>query len=359
MPDHDLAIPSADDLIDPETLSHAGQAANEAARRHAFDDYRSRKADNTLLRHQGDLARWAEYLADVGVLVLPGETTAQRRTAALQVADRYQTDATAWRGVTFGLVEGFVKWMIRQGDAMSSINARLSTVKVYARLASKAGVIDPQDLALIRAVAGYSQQEGRRIDERRPVTRRGAKKASAVPLTTEQAQALKAQPDTPQGRRDALLMCLLLDHGLRVGEVAALKVSDFDLKAGELRFYRPKVNRQQTHRLTTDTFRAALAWFESGDAPIMADAPVLRASRKGGHLTDAGMTERAITKRVRALGEAVGVVGLSAHDCRHAWATYWARKTSPFQLKEAGGWASYLTVDRYVEAGKIANEGMV
>jgi integrase len=38
-----------------------------------------------------------------------------------------------------------------------------------------------------------------------------------------------------------LLMCLLLDHGLRVGEVVRLQVADVDLKAGELRFYRPKV----------------------------------------------------------------------------------------------------------------------
>jgi hypothetical protein len=50
-----------------------------------------------------------------------------------------------------------------------------------------------------------------------------------VHIAQKQAKKLKSQPDTPQGRRDALLMCLLLDHGLRVGEVARLQVSDFDL----------------------------------------------------------------------------------------------------------------------------------
>lgn len=75
-------------------------------------------------------------------------------------------------------------------------------------------------------------------------------------------------------------------------------------------------------------------------------------------LTDTGMTERAIIHRVGALGKVIGVAGVSPHDCRHFWATFWARKTSPFQLKQAGGWASYATVDRYVEASKIANEGM-
>jgi site-specific recombinase XerD len=45
-----------------------------------------------------------------------------------------------------------------------------------------------------------------------------------VKLERDQVAALKTQPDTPQGRRDALLMCLLLDHGLRVGEVAILVI---------------------------------------------------------------------------------------------------------------------------------------
>ena len=84
---------------------------------------------------------------------------------------------------------------------------------------------------------GYGRTEGKHVDSARAPTRKGAEKAQPVSLTPEQAVRLKAQPDTPQGRRDALLLCLLLDHGLRVGEVAGLAVSDFDLAAGELRFY--------------------------------------------------------------------------------------------------------------------------
>ena len=35
---------------------------------------------------------------------------------------------------------------------------------------------------------------------------------------------------------------------------------DFDLAAGELRFYRPKVDKIQTHKLTADTLAAARAY---------------------------------------------------------------------------------------------------
>ena len=74
---------------------------------------------------------------------------------------------------------------------------------------------------------------------------------------------------------------------------------------------------------------------------------------------DAGMSERAITARVRDLGEVIGVYGLSAHDLRYSWATRAARnKTDAFDLRDAGGRNSLAMPSRYVEAARIANEGV-
>jgi integrase len=340
------------------TLAHVGQVANEYAARNVFADYLSRKADNTIRRQAADLARFVEFLDQVGEQagLQLGTNLGAFARAVGTFPDGPGLDAEAWRGVTWGLVEGFRNWMVGQGDAVGSINVRVSTVKAYAKLATKAGVLSAEELAMIRTVAGYAHKEARRIDERRETSRRGSKKSAAVHITHKQAKKLKSQPDTPQGRRDALLMCLLLDHGLRVGEVARLQVSDFDLKSGEMRFLRPKVDKVQTHKLSADTLRALHAWFDSGDAPQ--NNSVLRGSRKGGQLTDAGMSERSITDRVRVLGEQIGIEGLSAHDCRHYWATYWARKVDVLRLQEAGGWNSLAMPRRYVEESEIANEGM-
>jgi integrase len=326
--------------FDPDaTLAAAGQIANEYAAQSAFADYLTRQSDNTLRAQAASLARFAQFLALTG-----------------SEAGDLQRDPGAWRGLTWGLVEGFRNWMIQQGDAVASVNARLSAVKAYAKLAFKAGILSIEEHALIRAVNGYSAKEGRRVDERRDQTRRGYKKAAHVHLDPKQARALKRQPDTPQGRRDALLMCLLLDHGLRVGEVARLQGTDFDLKAGEMRFFRPKVDKVQTHQLSADTLRALLAWADQGEMPAI--GPLLRGSRKGGALTEAGLSERAITGRVRELGERIGVGGLSPHDCRHYWATFWADKVDVLRLQEAGGWSSLTMPRRYVEEAEIANEGM-
>src|SRR5882762_2229727 len=143
-------------------------------------------------------------------------------------------------------------------------------------------------------VSGYRHKEGRNVDAKREVTRVGDKKAEAVSISPEQAKALKEQSNTPQGRRDALLMCLLLDHGLRCGEVAALTVESFNLSTGLLTFYRQKVDKIQTHRLTRDTLLAAMRYVEV-TKPV---GKLLMGSRKGGKL-EGTMSERAICINLR------------------------------------------------------------
>lgn len=334
---------------DRGALALAGQLANDAAARGLFADYRDRLASNTRRRHDRTLALLAACLGDpqpygAGI---PGAPTGPALAST----------PAAWAGLTWGLVALFQQWLLRNGYAIGTVNGQLSTVKAYARRAMLAGALDRGEYGAILAVKGYRHGAAKHVDELRPVTRIGAKKADPVPLTPAHAAALRQQPDTPQGRRDAVIVALLLDHGLRVGELAGLQVTDLDLAAGELRFYRPKVNKLQTHILTPAARRAVRAYLDAGDAPAL--GPLLRASVKSGALTGAGMTVRAITERVRVLGAAVGLEGLSAHDLRHYWATRAARNGTPIdRLQDAGGWASPAMPLRYVEAAKIANEGV-
>ncbi len=361
---NELVLMGTDELTRPAALVDVGAIADAFAANYVFSDFRSRKADNTLRSHAADLAMFARFLVlkvrlrlpdELQVYLADGETAAEVEPYTLW-ARRFMRDRDAWRGITWGTVQAFVNWQVQEGHAIATVNHRLSTVKRYAGLAFKAGAIDAEAHQLLRAVSGYAGKEAKRIDERREVTRVGRKKAQWVTITVDQAKALKTQPDTSQGRRDALLLCLLLDHGLRVGEVVRMEVSNFDLKAGTLNFYRPKVDMWQTHKMTADTMRAVRSWMDSGDCPAL--GPVLRGSRKGGALTDAGISERSASERVRELGDRIGVEGLSAHDCRHYWATYWAGRVDLFRLQEAGGWKSLTMPRHYTDWAKIANEGM-
>lgn len=337
--------------LQPGALARAGQIANEIAGAGVFEDYRSRKAFNTLDRQNNDLVLFGAFLRETGLD--PGD---------------FATDPGAWRGVTWGIVEGFKRWMLAESYAWGSVNATLSTIKVYASLAAKAGAIESNELTLIKTVKGYPRKEARNLDEqraaqgqpvRRQVRRTGVKthkKAQSVIIGQLQAEELKAQPETPQGLRDRLIICLLLDHGLRVGELAGLGVDCFDMAAGELYFYRPKVYKYQRLTLSEDTLAAARAYLPMAPS----SSGIWRGSRKNGELTESKLGIRAITARVKLLGAAAGIPGLSPHDCRHTWATRAARAGTPLErLKDAGGWASLAMAERYIAEARLSNQGVL
>jgi integrase len=205
---------------------------------------------------------------------------------------------------------------------------------------------------MIRTVIGYRGREGRRIDNAREVVRVGAKKAETTWLTLEQARQLIDQPDTPQGRRDRVLMCLLLYHGLRCEEVQQLQVASFNLTKGEFVFEQPKVGGELRHKMHMETYLAIRRYLEL-DRPTKC---LLMGSRKNGHLSGT-MSKSAINRRVGALGKQIGVEHLSPHDCRHFWANSAVEAgTDLEQLKQAGGWASLEMPSRYVKRRIIANE---
>jgi integrase len=329
--------------------------ANEYADGDLFNDFNSRKADNTLKAYRADLASFAAFL---------GEATGGAVTVT---AEALQTAPAAWEGVTWGLVTAFARWLLAQGAATGTVNRRLAAVKVYVKLAAEAGAIDGVDAAKIGSrVHSFTGKAARNVDNERKAAglpiRKGTKKAAHVSLSAAQVRALKVQPDTPQGRRDALLMALLLDHALRVGEVALLTVGAVRAAAdgGELlmTFYRPKTDKWNTHRLTDDARRAWERYLQH-DAPSGADELLFRQSVKGGALKvgAAGISERNLSGRVRTLGQRIGINGLSAHDCRHSW-TLSANDggSDIFAIRDAGGWASLDMPNRYMEASKVANE---
>jgi integrase len=358
-------------------LAAAGQIANQTASDYLFADYLQRRASRTTQTQLAALVLWVEYLREVGAaatLVVRARQWAQDSLSneeqaqyAAYAAEQQQSlpiiysalysqhIPIAWQGVTWGLVEGFVKWLLRAGYSIASVNNRLSAIKVYARLATKAGVIPPTEQALIREVKGYGLTEGKRVNAARPRTRVGHKKEEALVLTSEQARLLKTKhPPTPQGIRDRLLICLLLDLGIRASEVAGLKVEDF-AEPGYVIVYREKTDTTDRMELSRDIMRA----MEAYKLYLRPRGRLLRGSRKNEKLTDEMMSVRAVGGRIKILGrDILGIWELSPHDLRHTWATHAAKKSNPFVLRDAGGWTNMQTPGRYVERSKVVNEGI-
>lgn len=341
MPSNPLAPLPGQPLLrqHPLPLAAAAQSADAAAAAKIFDLHRQRLAEQTRRRQEADLRLFAAFLvaSSSGQLSIDPSQPALVEQAE-QLGARLLSEPTSWTEVTWGLVQGFLEWQLQAGYAVGSVNVRLSTVKAYAALAARAGALDPNTYALIKLVQGLRHAQGRRIDRQRSTTRVGAKKAAPVSVTASQAEQLKRQADT----RERLLMCLLIDHGLRVGEVAALLPEDFDLDVAQLHFYRSKVDKRQRHDLSDDTLAAA-------EAHLLTCAPD----------TPLFPSDRDIRRIVARLGQAVGLERLSPHDLRHLWATLATRNgTALRDLQEAGGWSSPAMPIRYAEAQEVANRGV-
>ncbi|MBK8989090.1 MAG: site-specific integrase [Chloroflexi bacterium] len=358
-------------------LAFIGVAANQAAAHYSFADYRQRRAKKTIRTQTAALLLWVQYLEYIGAatrLLADAATWAdgcftprQQRESAryaetqavalpqIWAAAYCQNTPAAWEGITWGLVEGYVKWLLTQGYSIATVNNRLSAIKVYTRLAAKAGVITPAEQALIREVRGYGATEGKRVDEVREQTRVGYKKETAVVLTAQQASQLKKKhPTTPQGIRDRLMIALFLDLGLRASEVAGLRVEDL-AERGYATVHRQKTDTTDRMKLSADIMQALQDY-----RPFLRQSGILlRGSRKNGQLTDEVMSVRAIGSRIKLLGrDILGVWELSPHDLRHTWATQAARNSSPFVLRDAGGWSNMQTPSRYVERAEVVNEGI-
>jgi integrase len=333
-------------------LAIAGEAANRASQQSAFQDYQSKITANTKRRQKNDLEAFSQYLSKAGIN---------------RSVEDMMHDPLAWKGMTYGLLRGFVVWSLQEGYSTGTINVRLSTIRQYCKLAGPqpygAGIILEQDLAAIFTVKGYDDKQARNINHDREYngipTRKSTKKAEATRVNTMQALTLKKttiknekvrQRDQINAVRDALMMGLFIEHALRVSEIAALNVEHIDLAAGTITIYRQKTNQTDTHRLMQHT-------------RIAAEMYLIQLRRTEGPLFTGYQGKRlsinAINVRVRELGQQIGIEKLSPHDLRHFWAFDALRNGTPIdQVKSGGGWKSDSMVLRYAKRSGIANAGV-
>jgi integrase len=321
-------------------MTLAGAAATPLVQETVFARYHQVKAQGTKDAHRSDLALFARYLALARVS---------------RTAEQLFCDARAWAGMTAALLEGFRQWLYyaqipladeQKGYAISSVGRYLATVRQYCRLAFQSGVIPADEWLKIKEVKAHSHAEGANIDADRArqkiSPRMSTRKRYATPLDKDDLQALHTASGRPGGlrardgllsQRDALLLCLLGEHGLRIGEIVALNVGSFDLRRGTLTVLRAKTHGRDVLRLLPATRAAAQHYLplisQDRAAPLFAGYCQQRISRRG------------LSKRVQQLGEQAGIAQLSPHDLRHYWTRDWFLKEETLiTIQRYGGWAS-------------------
>ena len=237
------------------------------------------RSPRTMAAYRQDLASFARFVGAESVDEAALLLLVNGRGSANETAHAYRAD------------------LLDRKLSPATVNRRLAALRSLVKLARLIGAADfSLDVASVKSES-YRDTRGPGLVGVRSMLENLTRKTS------------------PKSLRDAALVHLLFDLGLRRGEAVALDLEDVDLQAGTVSILGK--GRTEKEALTLpETTRAALeAWTAArGGAPGPLFVNMDRA-RKGDRLTG-----RSVARLVGSLGEAVGLT-VRPHGLRHAAVT--------------------------------------
>jgi integrase len=197
----------------------------------------------------------------------------------------------------------------------------------------------------MRAINGFlswarSQGEGGEARGRLPAMR----KRVLDTLSREEIQRMEDAADT---ERDKLVVRLLADTGIRLGELLALRPDDVRVEGGKnVLKVRGKGDRERLVPLSPSLARRLKRFADRARGEASSDRLflTLRRGRDSGKLD--AITESAVEQTIRALGEVAGIKKrVYPHLVRHSFATdYLRRGGNPILLQQILGHTSLAMI---------------
>jgi len=220
-------------------------------------------------------------------------------------------------------------------DALSpsTINVRLSAVRKMVSEARKNGILGAEEAANLTEVPNIPQK-GSRLGHW---------------LTREQARELLAVPDrtTLKGKRDYVLLAMLVGCALRREELAGLDVDTIQLREGRwvLADLEGKGRRVRTVAIPAWVKQGINAWMTAAGVE---DGRLLRAMTKSGKVKES-MSGWAVWSVVEQSAREIGIERFGAHDlCRTCAKLCRKNGGNIEQIKFLLGHSSIQTTERYL-----------
>jgi len=191
--------------------------------------------------------------------------------------------------------------------------------------------------------------EAESVVELSPMTKMKPPKVPDNPpevLTDAQLEKVFKTCDTRdfRGRRDAAIIRMLLDTGLRRAELSGLKVDDLDFERNVAKVTR-KGGRTALVPFGKKTARDLDRYLRDRSTHSQADLPELWLGW-GGH--SGAMTGNGIYQVVRDRAEQAGIGKAFTHLMRHTWAHTWlSQGGAEGDLMQLAGWKSRAMLNRY------------
>ena len=216
----------------------------------------------------------------------------------------------------------------------STINVRMSAIRKLVGEARRNGLIGLEEAANLTDVPNV-RQKGTRLGHW---------------LTREQARELLAVPDRSKlkGKRDYVILALLVGCALRRQELASLKIEDILLRDGRwvIIDLRGKGGRIRTV--------AVPIWVKQGIDAWIAEAKIekgslLRPLSKSGKMVGDELGDWAVWSVVEQSSKQIGIEHFGAHDLRRTCAKLCRKNGGDLeQIKFLLGHSSIQTTERYL-----------
>jgi integrase len=215
----------------------------------------------------------------------------------------------------------------------STTNVRLSAVRKLVAEARRNGYIGVEDAARLAEVPNI-RQKGTRLGNW---------------LTREQAKELLAVPDrsTLKGKRDYVILALLVGCALRRQELATLDVEMIQLREGRwvLVDLEGKGRRVRTVAVPVWVKQGINSWMSAAG---IEDGRLLRSISKGGKIGDT-LSDWAVWSVVERSAKEIGIERFGAHDLRRTCAKLCRKAGGDLeQIKFLLGHSSIQTTERYL-----------
>ncbi|MGH3089120.1 MAG: tyrosine-type recombinase/integrase [Rubrobacteraceae bacterium] len=170
-------------------------------------------------------------------------------------------------------------------------------------------------------------------------------------LCEKEIERLLAAPDpkSPFGLRDRAILELFYSSGLRLGELAALDLTDIDLSGGTVLVRAGKGAKSRVVPLG-ETAGKALALYLRDARPCLAKNPGVNALFLGGRGVGKGrrLVACSIGERVSMAADKAGLLGVTPHRLRHSVATHLLRAGADIRhVQEILGHAHVQTTEIY------------
>jgi integrase len=216
----------------------------------------------------------------------------------------------------------------------STINVRLSAIRKLVGEARQNGLIGLEEAANLTDVPNI-RQTGKRLGNW---------------LTREQAKELLAVPDRSKlkGKRDYLIIALLVGCALRRQELASLKIEDIQLREGRwvIIDLRGKGGRIRTVAVPIWVKVGVDAWLA---AARIEKGRLLPPLSKSGKLVGDELGDWAIWSVVEQSSKQIGIEHFGAHDLRRTCAKLCRKNGGDLeQIKFLLGHSSIQTTERYL-----------